>query len=304
MRWRRLGRIWAPDGSLPWARSHAMLPTPLPLPDGRLRLYLACCDENTVSRIGWVDVDAADPTRVLGWAREPVLDVGEDGCFDDNGVNPASILRLPDGRLRLYYVGYQRPGKVPYTLFTGVAEADGPDGPFTRVREVPVLDRAQGERFFRTAAFVQPTPDGWDALYVGGGEFHVTAGRMQPRYGIRHAASADGLAWTAPGASVLEPAPGEIGFGRPWVMRRPGAADVLWYSARDPLGYRIGHAVREGDGWRRRDDAQGLEGAPGEWDGDMQCYAVTQELNGRVFMFHNGEGYGRTGVGAAVLEQG
>ncbi|MFL1463220.1 hypothetical protein ACI6QG_13515 [Roseococcus sp. DSY-14] len=304
MRWRRLGRVWAPDGSLPWARSHAMLPTPLPLGDGRLRLYLACCDAGTVSRIGWVDVKADDPSRVLGWAREPVLDIGEAGCFDDNGVNPCSIVALPGGRLRLYYVGYQRPGKVPYTLFTGVAEADGPDGPFVRVQDVPVLDRGPGERFFRTAALVRPAPGGWEALYVGGGQFAEAAGRLQPRYGIRRAFSADGLAWPARGEAVLEPAPGEIGFGRPWVMPRAGQADVLWYSARGPRGYRIGHAVREGTGWARRDDAEGLDGAAEDWDGGMQCYAATQDINGQVVMFYNGDGYGRTGLGAAVLEQG
>jgi len=293
-----------PCGTLPWARSHAMLPTPLLLPDGRLRLYVASCDENTVSRIGWVDLDAADPMRVLGWARTPILDIGEDGCFDDNGVNPASILHLPDGRIRLYYVGYQRPGKVPYALFTGVAEAEGPDGPFRRVQEVPVLGRGPGECLFRTAPFVHPSADSWDALYVGGGEFQVAAGRLQPRYGILHATSADGLNWPARGTPVLMPQPGEIGFGRPWIMRSPGAADVLWYSVRDPHGYRIGHARRQDDAWIRQDDAQGLEGAAGEWDSGMQCYGVTQEINGKMFMFYNGEGYGRTGVGVAQLQQG
>ena len=34
-----MGLIYLPDGSLPWARSHAMLPTPLDLGDGRLRIY-------------------------------------------------------------------------------------------------------------------------------------------------------------------------------------------------------------------------------------------------------------------------
>ena len=60
-----MGLIYAPDGSQPWAKSHAMLPTPLDMGDGRLRIYVAFVDENTVGRIGYVDVDARDPSRVL-----------------------------------------------------------------------------------------------------------------------------------------------------------------------------------------------------------------------------------------------
>ncbi len=305
MRWRRLGRIWAPDGTLPWARAHAMLPTPLPLPDGRLRVLLACTDAQTVSRIGWVDLDGDDPRRVVGWAREPVLDIGAPGRFDDNGVNPCSVLALPDGRVRLWYVGYQLQRQVPYTLFTGVAEAERPDGPFRRLREVPVLDRAEGEPFFRTAPCVMPQPGGGFACwYIGGGEFHEVEGRMQPRYALRHATSADGLAWSAPGRVLMEPGPGELGFGRPWLVPE-GQGWRLWYSVRGPKGYGLGTAVSpDGLRWERRDAEAGLAPAPGEWDGEMVCYAAVTRIGGTEYMLYNGNGYGRTGLGLAVRDDG
>ena len=90
-----------------------MLPTPLRLPDGRIRILLGICDTNTVSRIGWIDLDGRDPSRVLGEWREPILDIGAPGHFDDNGVNPCSVVSMPDGTVRIYYNGYQLQTKIP-----------------------------------------------------------------------------------------------------------------------------------------------------------------------------------------------
>ena len=83
-------------------------------------MFVAFLDHDSVGRIGWVDVDAADPTRVLAVSEEPALDVGRPGEFDDSGVNPLSAFRY-DGRLWLYYVGWQRSVRVPYLLFTGLS---------------------------------------------------------------------------------------------------------------------------------------------------------------------------------------
>ena len=150
MRWRKLGLLWAPDGRLPWAHSHAMLPTPMRLSDGRLRILLGVCDANIVSRVGWIDIHEKDPRRVINVAQEPVLDIGSPGHFDDNGVNPCCTVTLPDGSVRLYYVGYQLQRKIPYTLFTGLAQAPSAASNFQRVKPTPILDRGPAEPFFRT----------------------------------------------------------------------------------------------------------------------------------------------------------
>ena len=304
MKWRKLGRLWAPDGTHAWARTHAMLPTPLPLADGRLRLLLACADLNIVSSVGWIDLDRNDPQRILGVAETPVLRPGAPGCFDDNGVNPCSVITMPDGSVRLYYVGYQLQQNVPYTLFTGLALADTGAGDFRRISLVPVLDRGPQEIFFRTAPCVLPCVEGWQAWYIGGGEFVMEDGRLQPRYSLRHVTSPDGLAWPSAGCELLAPGNGELGFGRPWVLR-DGAGWRLWYSIRTAKGYRLGYAEsHDGLDWQRRDDRVGIATSPGEWDGEMICYAAVVRIGDAMYMFYNGNGYGRTGVGLAILEHG
>jgi hypothetical protein len=303
MKWRKLGLLWAPRGQLTWACSHAMLPTPLPPRDGRLRILLASADAGMVSRIGWIELDAADPRRLLGVAERPVLDIGAPGTFDDNGVNPCSAVMMPDGGLRLYYVGYQLQRKIPYTLFTGLALGRA-DGGFARMQETPVLDRGPGEAFFRTAPCVRSAErGGWDMWYIGGGEFVTAAGRLQPRYGLRQVHSADGIAWPAIGREVLMPGPEELGFGRPWILRERDDSWRMWYSVRGPRGYVLGTAVSaNGHDWTRRDSEVGIAPSPGEWDGEMVCYAAVMDVAGHRYLFYNGNGYGRTGLGLAVLE--
>jgi hypothetical protein len=305
MKWRKLGLLWAPDGTRSWAQSHAMLPTPIRLSNGRIRILLGICDAGTVSRTGWIDVDGRDPRRVLGVSEEPVLDIGVPGHFDDNGVNPCSSVTLPDGSVRLYYNGYQLQTKIPYTLFTGLAVSPRGDAPFTRWSSSPVIDRGPDEPFFRTAPFVRKRDDdpGWEAWYIGGGGFRLLEGRQQPRYSLRYATSDDGLHWPSSGREVMAPEGDEIGFGRPWVIRA-GARDWrLWYSARTARGYSLGYATsNDGKSWTRRDDEAGLTVSPGEWDGEMICYGVVERIAGTDYMFYNGTGYGRTGVGLAILE--
>jgi len=304
MKWRKLGRLYAPDGSMPWARAHAMLPTVLTLGDGRLRIYMASTDENTVGRVGYLDVAADDPTRVLAVAPEPVLGIGEPGCFDDNGVNPCCLVEH-EGRLLLYYVGYQLHRKVPYTLFTGLAESKDGGASFHRVSRAPILDRNDRELFFRTAPFVRREGGRWRMWYIGGGGWLTVDGQTKPTYSLCHADSEDGVIWSREGQVCLEPRGDldEFGFGRPVVLHE-GGRYRLFYSIRSASGYRMGYAESpDGLQWERRDAEVGIGlGSQGDWDGEMICYGVVQDTPAGRFLFYNGNQYGRSGVGVAVLD--
>ena len=121
--WQKLGRVYCAQREHPWAISHAYCPTAFLREDGeRIRVLCAFLDAERVGRCGWVDLDTAYPERKVAVADAPVLDVGASGTFDEHGVRPLSIARLDDGRLRLYYAGWQRGVGVRYTLFTGAAE--------------------------------------------------------------------------------------------------------------------------------------------------------------------------------------
>src|SRR4051812_18176570 len=138
MQWAKKGLIYAADGSAHWKHQFAMLPTPLLIDEKRLRIYLGLCDAQMIGRVGYVDVDPNDPSRVLAVSDQPVLDIGQPGAFDDHGVVPVSIFR-EGGKIYLYYVGFQLREDVPYTMFCGLAVSTDGGRQFTRLGSEPIL---------------------------------------------------------------------------------------------------------------------------------------------------------------------
>jgi hypothetical protein len=297
IRWRKLGRVYCAGGERPWAASHAYCPTALWLGD-RIRVLCAFLDADRIGRCGWVDVAADRPDRVLAVSERPALDVGEPGTFDEHGVTPLSAIRLDDGRLRLYYAGWQRGVGVRYTLLTGAAESDDDGESFARVSRVPVLERSDDELHVRSSVLVRHDGEDWRAWYAAGSEWRGE----RPRYGLRHARSEDGLVWPSHGTPCLEPRDDELGFARPCIAERDGSL-AMWYSRRALDGaYDLGFArSRDGLEWERDDAHAGLErGLVGDWDHEMVGLTSLLETPRGALLFYNGNGYGETGFGVAV----
>ncbi len=303
MRWQRAVPVWRPEGSAAWARTHATCPTPHRRRDGDLRLYVQCRDDSGVGRIGWVDVDPRDPRRVLRCAAQPVLDIGVPGAFDDNGVFPTSVVRLSDGRLYLYYVGFELCHHIRYRLLSGLAVSEDDGDSFRRVQATPVLERSDDELHFRCAPFVVRSDAGFRMWYVAGSQWESIAGKAMPCYDIRRIDSADGVHWPAVGEVVLALYRArEHGLGRPFVVAdAQGWRMHLSVRQREPAGYRLGLArSRDGQRWQRADHELGLPLQPGAWDGEAMSYSaeVTGD-DGARWLFYNGNDFGAAGFGVA-----
>jgi len=304
MRWRKRGHIYVPDGSVEWAQAYAFPPTPFDMGDGRLRLYVAFCDLNTVGRLGYVDVSAEDPGEVAGVATEPLLDIGLPGFFDDNGLLPTRVLAVGD-RLYLYYVGYQLGTRVRYFQFQGLAYSDDGGRSFRRASRVPILDRSDREPLHRTSAFVDRAGDRFRMWYVAGDEWLLVGGRSLPRYNLRYLESDDGVTWGPAGEVCLDFADeDEHAFGRPWVFEHDGRHKMLYSVRRRSIGYRLGYAESsDGRTWERRDSEVGIDVSESGWDSQEIAYgAVVLREDGGAWLFYNGNERGRTGFGYAELE--
>jgi hypothetical protein len=299
--WEKLGRVFVAKGEREWARSHAYLPTSLRV-GARIRVFVAFLDDDKVGRLGYVDVAATDPTQVIEVSDTPALDVGQPGTFDDNGVSPLSVVRHDD-RLRLYYAGWQLGVRVRYFLFTGLAISNDDGRTFHRHARVPVLDRTDAEPTLRTGGFVQPVSGGFRMWYMAGETWVRSGDRLMPSYGMRYIDSADGLTWPDRGEPCMEPrSPEEFGFGRPFVMEDGGRLR-MWYARRlVEKGYRLGYAESsDGQSWTRLDDQVGLDVSSSGWDSEMIGYAWVQRTEHGTYLFYNGNNYGETGFGVAVL---
>jgi hypothetical protein len=303
--WRKLGLVFESPRDRWWnVNGYTHIPTAEVLDSHRIRVYFSSLDEAKFGRIGYVDVDAANPTRVLSVAPEPVFDLGELGAFDDSGVNPSCIVALPGRKTKwMYYIGWQRTERVPYQLFAGLAAFD--DTQFTRVSFAPVLPRTNTEPFFRSATTVLYEDGLFRAWYVSATGWKQQPQGLYPTYIIRHAQSSDGLIWQAHETpSIVLANDDEFGLGRPWVIKEE-AGYRMWYSVRSrSQPYRIGYATSpDGLIWTRLDHEAGIERSASGWDSEMICYPCVVDAGGQRYMFYNGNQHGASGFGCAVLEQ-
>ena len=297
MSWQKVGLIFAPNGSQWWARDYALLPTVEARAD-RLRVWYASVDEHRHGRIGYIETDSTDPSRIIASSSDPVIDIGTPGTFDDSGVNPSCVLHVA-GRTYMYYIGWQRMERVPYALFAGLAISE--DGErFEKVSATPVLDRTPDEPFVRSATSVLFENGTFRCWYVSAHAWTTVNGQAYPEYVIRYAESSDGIRWKPYQHECIPLTGSEFGIGRPWVVKSASGYQ-MWYSIRSRVEpYRIGYAESsDGLHWVRSDDRAGIVRSKEGWDSEMICYPCVFDAGGRRWMFYNGNRHGSTGFGLA-----
>jgi hypothetical protein len=307
VRWRKLGVVFKPDGTSEWAISHAMIPTPVLLSESVLRIYLSFRDRQNVGRAGYVDIAANDPLKVLCVSAAPVLDIGLPGTFDESGVLPTCVLDVSADTKYMYYVGFELGTKIRYRLLTGLAISRDGGETFQRTRHTPILERSDVELYFRCGPFVRRDGDLFKMWYVAGSQWTSIAGKEMPVYELRYLESADGLEWGSAGKTCLELYHSdEHGFGRPYVIRANGLYKLFYSIRRRSLGaYRLGYAESaDGINWRRLDSELGLDVSVAGWDSEAIMYSAVITHGDNTYMFYNGNNFGETGFGVAVLEQG
>lgn len=290
MKWRRLGHVFAPDGTHPRMRTHAALPTVLRVGADHWRVYYSARDEANRSSVGFVDLDPRQPTRPVTVCAAPILAPGDAGQFDADGVS-VSCAVVRSGQVYLYYLGWN--------LHTGntIGLAVSKDGGVTFRKQIVGI----GEQDPHTLSYpwVAGSEGGWEMWY--GSDLRPRAGTDDMEHVLKHAASSDGIAWSRNGRVVLGLKAGEVGLSRPCVLQEDGRYR-MWYSHRG-LQYRIGYAdSADGEHWTRRDEIAGIQPSGSGWDADAVCYPCVFEHRGEQYLLYNGDGYGRTGFGIAVLE--
>jgi predicted GH43/DUF377 family glycosyl hydrolase len=261
---------------------------------------VATRDRDGRSWIARAELDlGGERPRVGAVDPEPVLRPGALGAFDDAGVTPSCVVRR-GGDDYLYYTGWSRAVSVPFQLAVGLAVSRA-GGPFERVSQAPVLGRTASDPFMTASPHVLGDGyGGWRMWYVSCVRWTREADEVRHHYHLRHATSADGIAWRTDGCACVDFADErEYAFSRPCVLGGAGGYE-MWFSVRGDA-YRLGYA-RSADGltWERRDAEAGLDPSAAGWDAEMVAYPQVIEHGGRRLMLYNGNGYGASGVGTAV----
>lgn len=276
-----------------------MLPIVAPAPDGSLELYFSPRDAHGRSRPARARLDLE--RRRVELEAEPLLPLGPLGAFDDRGVQPSCLVEA-GGRHFLYYNGWTVGVTVPFYFFIGLAVSDDGARSFAKASPAPVVDRGPTDPFLSGSPWVL-VEDGRFRMW------YVTATGWEPRpdgprhhYRVAYAESEDGVCWRRDGRVCIDfRDPDEYAISRPCVVR-DAAGYRMWYACRGHA-YRMGYAESaDGLEWERRDEVAGITPSAAGWDSEMIAYPAVFDHGGARHMLYNGNGYGATGIGHAVLD--
>ena len=300
-RWRKLGLVFAPDGSVPWMLTHAANPVAEHVADDRFRIYFSSRDAGNRSSAAFVEIDLREPTAILRQADAPVLAPGDPGAFDDAGISIGCLLAVGSRRF-LYYMGWHLMTAVPWQNTIGLATSDAPGEPFRRISTNPIVSVSDADPHTVSYPWVRCESGRFRMWYGSSTQWGPHTSDM--RHVIKYAESADGISWDATGRIVIDAdEPGEYALSRPCVVKDADRYR-MWFCSRGH-SYRIKYAESD-DGlvWTRKNESIGIDVSPEGWDSEMIEYPCVFDHRGRRYLLYTGNGYGRTGFGLAVLDEG
>lgn len=302
MKWVKKGLILQPSGKLDWMVTHAGIPFAECLGGDLYRIYFYGRDRLNRSRPGYIEININKPQEILYLTREPVMDIGLLGTFDDSGVMPSWIINL-EGMKYLYYTGWTQGVTVPYYFYVGLAVSKDGGRHFDRISQAPILERNAVDPYLTASPCVLIEKGKWRMWYVSSIKRELEAGEPKPYYLIRYAESSDGVNWKREGTICIDfKSKDEYAIARPCVIKENNIYK-MWYSCRGK-SYRIGYTEsKDGIKWERKDHEAGINVSPSGWDSEMIEYAFVFEHKGKKHMLYNGNDYGRTGLGYAVAEE-
>lgn len=300
MAWKKLGLIVEPDREI-WWMSHYAGPSFVDVVEGDvLRILVTGRDGNNVSRIGVVEVSRDNPANVINIHRQPLVDVGAPGMFDESGVSYPWLVKF-DAQVYMYYVGWVAGGRTRFRNATGLCASTDNGISYQRISKAPILPLSDGEPIGTGSVCVLKEGDLWRLWYTSFDKWEQLSDRMQHYYNIKYAESPDGINWDRKGhVAIGYKDSNEHTIGKPMVLKGNEKYE-MWYAYRGGSdSYRIGYAdSADGVNWTRKDKEAGIDVSESGWDSEMIEYAYVFDCDNKRYMIYNGNNFGQTGLGLA-----
>lgn len=294
---------------MPWAKSHAYLPTAVML-DDRIRVFVAFWDEQNYGRLGYIDTDKNDPCKILDYSKSPLVNDSSKGVFDCDGVSPLSIVKQ-SGELKLYYAGWNLKQQLDgprYSLFMGVLCSKDNGLTFHRHNNEPVIGPRHKDEYVRTGGFVLNVGTNFLCYLASQKGHHNEFGKALPYYDLEVTKSLDGLVWSDEQETIFTHDYGRnLGFGRPCIWQNNKGefeglfslrkwngqySDMLYSTSKDGLQWNMLSKLDKAFSHKMTIDRQSEVSFP----------SVIKLSNGNLAMFYNGDGFGRDGLRLAVYD--
>jgi len=297
MKWKKLGKIFEFQPINEDLLSHASNPLALHLRDNVFRVFFSGRNKDNKSSVGFVDLDIF--TKKIYNISGTVFKYGKEDSFYSHGVSIGNIYEIDENKY-IGFMGWQIKNNEHWRGDIGrlILDTDeklslDPEDVFIGCDEEDKVSLSYPWIIFDEGIYKMwyGSTISWSS--ENGEMIHV----------IKYATSKDGNNWIKHGLAI----PYEVGiaqaFSRPTVIKKDDGYH-MWFSFRsgDGTKYRIGYAhSKDGIKWDRKQDS-GIDVSKEGWDSEMICYPFVFKHKGETYMLYNGNSYGKTGFGLAILE--
>jgi hypothetical protein len=303
MKWHKLGLLYCPSstGRHPKLISHAANPLPIRIEKDVYRIFFSGRDLENRSSVGAVDIDILK-RQIIKEYPHPFVEYGPEGSFYSHGISIGNYYEV-NGTRYILFMGWQIPNGKHWQGEIGRLILK-PDLTLASESEMPYISIDNTDPVSLSYPWVMQTETGEYSMWYGS-TVNWNAGNGEMLHVINYASSLDGHQWIRKGLSI----PYELGvaqaFSRPTIMGNKTTGYEMWFSYRSGRGekYRIGYAFsQDGEKWELLLCGSGIDVSETGWDSEMVEYPFVFEHSGQRYMLYNGNGYGKTGFGLAVLD--
>ncbi|NJR67821.1 MAG: hypothetical protein HC771_03490 [Synechococcales cyanobacterium CRU_2_2] len=301
MKWKKLGQLYEPRPLHPKLISHAANPLPILLEGDIYRVLYSGRDRQNRSSVGYVDIDIAKQA-VVYVHDQPIFEHGSEGSFYSHGVSIGNCYEVY-GQCYILFMGWQCLPGEHWRGEIGRLRLET-DWSLVLDAEHPLISIDSIDPISLSYPWVLKNGEGLYQMWYGS-TTTWEAGNGEMIHGIYYAESKDGHQWEKKGLAVPYELNIAQAFSRPSVLQAKDGSAEMWFSYRSGRGesYRIGYALHSDSMcWQLHLACANVDISPTGWDSEMVEYPFVFEHNRQRLMLYNGDGFGKTGFGLAVLE--
>lgn len=282
-----------------WVKSHTWVPTAFKIDNSdKVIVFFAGRNKLNESDTGYFIYDL-NKNKVTKICKKPILRRGNLGSFDDSAVIPSHLIKIRK-KYYLYYVGWTQGKKVPFFSNLGLAVSSRITGPFKKFSNSPILGKSKYDPYFVATCFVDKIKGAYEMFYTSNLYWKKINNIPYPRYIIKRCTSTNGINWKVKGEKIINfQSKNEVAITRPWIVKIK-KKKVMFFSLKRKK-YNIMTSINNGkSNWKRIKIFEFMKNKKINFDTDSQEYASIIKHKNKLYMFYNGNEYGRDGIGLAI----
>ena len=299
MEWRKLGQIYHCKPIDEYLVSHASNPLAVHLQEDVYRIFFSGRDNDNKSSVGYVDINILKK-EIINTCKEVVFSYGTEDSFYSHGISIGNMYNVKDTNY-IQFMAWQIRNNGHWRGDIGRFKVSDDLQKLELNPIVPYIECDDEDKISLSYSWVMYDEGIYKMWYGSTIDWSSENGEMI--HVIKYATSQDGENWQRHGIAIQYELGVAQAFSRPTVIKDSDGYH-MWFSYRsgDGTKYRIGYAhSHDGLTWDRQEES-GIDVSDHGWDSEMICYPFVLDHKGKRYMLYNGNDYGKTGFGLAVLE--